>query len=486
MVTMGNGRSISLKYVLLSLSVLIGLMAALSVALLLYSNNYFYRSQFEKAASVALGMDVRLNGKMRVSVFPDVHIVLKDVSLVFQGQEAAHIKEAGLHVAIAPLLHRNILINSVKLIKPDVYIRRDASGEINFEHWTKSKSSVSAVQLNELSVVNGNLIDYTGDRAAETTVLNNFNLTIQGLRITPGSAGNSNDVSFKTQFDVGSFRLKNLLFSDINVTASTGGGIVTVKKAEFKLFKGKGKAVIVAYLSGKMPRYTVYCVLTKFRLEEYLKAQHSNMAVKGPMDLMASLKVHGDDSAELLKTASGVIALSGEGLTYYGIELDKEFARFKSSQNFNLVDAGAYFFLGPVGVAVTKGLNFANVARGTGGSSEIVKFYSSWKIDNGIAQAEDVALSTKQNRVAMKGSLDFVKERYNDVTFALIDSEGRALVKQQISGPFDHPAVKKPDILMSLAGPALNIFKKGVSLVTGSKGEKFYTGSVPAPAKQAK
>lgn len=38
--------------------------------------------------------------------------------------------------------------------------------------------------------------------------------------------------------------------------------------------------------------------------------------------------------------------------------------------------------------------------------------------------AQDVAMATKQNRVALKGGLDFVNERFDNVTIALIDARG--------------------------------------------------------------
>jgi hypothetical protein len=90
-------------------------------------------------------------------------------------------------------------------------------------------------------------------------------------------------------------------------------------------------------------------------------------------------------------------------------------------------------------------------------------------------------MATKLNRIALKGRINFVDERFDDVTIALIDARGCARVQQKIHGPFQKPVVEKQNVLMSLAGPALNLLKQARDLFTDGTCEAFYTGSVPAP-----
>lgn len=56
-----------------------------------------------------------------------------------------------------------------------------------------------------------------------------------------------------------------------------------------------------------------------------------------------------------------------------------------------------------------------------------------------LAQAQDVAMTTDKNRIALRGKLDFVNEQFDDVTIALIDAKGCAKVKQTIRGRFEKP-----------------------------------------------
>jgi AsmA protein len=199
------------------------------------------------------------------------------------------------------------------------------------------------------------------------------------------------------------------------------------------------------------------------------------------MDFSANLSMQGKTGSEMKQTAHGEFFLRGENLTLKGHDLDREFSQFESSQNFNLVDVGAFFFAGPIGLAVTKGYNFAGIFQGSEGSSEIRKLVSNWKVENGVAQAQDVAMTTNENRVALRGGLDFVNERFDDVTVALVDANGCAKVQQKIIGTFQEPVVEKPSVLMSLAGPVLELLKKGRDLFPAGECEVFYAGSVAPP-----
>jgi len=173
--------------------------------------------------------------------------------------------------------------------------------------------------------------------------------------------------------------------------------------------------------------------------------------------------------------------LRGKKLTLSGSDLDRAFERFESSQNFNLVDVGAFFFVGPLGLVVTKGYDFATIAQAQGGSSEIRTLVSEWEVEHGVAQARDVAMATKENRVALRGRLDFVSDRFDGVSLALVDAKGCATVQQKISGTFQDPVVEKPNIAASVVGPALRLLKKGRELLTGGQCDVYYAGSVAAP-----
>jgi AsmA protein len=199
------------------------------------------------------------------------------------------------------------------------------------------------------------------------------------------------------------------------------------------------------------------------------------------MDFSANLVMQGRTMNELRQTATGQISLRGKNLVLNGRDLDQAFARYESSQTFNLVDAGAFFFAGPVGLAVTKGYNFASILQGSAGRSEIRILVSDWKVERGVAQSQDVAMATDKNRVALQGGLDFVNKRFDDVTVALIDARGCIRVQQTIHGAFKNPVVEKPSVLKSLTGPVVKLLKQVGRLFPGGECEVFYAGSVAPP-----
>jgi AsmA protein len=248
-----------------------------------------------------------------------------------------------------------------------------------------------------------------------------------------------------------------------------------------RVFGAQGSGSIQADFSGSVPRYHVRYALPQFRSEEFLKTLSPQRVAEGPMDFSANLSMQGKTVNEMKQTVDGETSLRGENLTFDGIDLDRVLSRFESSQNFNLVDVGAFFFAGPIGLAVTKGYDFASLFKGSEGRSEIRTLVSDWKIERGVAQARDVAMATNRNRIALRGGLDFVNEQFNDVTMATIDAKGCATVRQKITGSFQKPVVEKPSILMSLTGPARKLLKKGRDLLPGGECEVFYAGSVAPP-----
>jgi AsmA-like protein len=269
--------------------------------------------------------------------------------------------------------------------------------------------------------------------------------------------------------------------SDLKFSAGGKNGIFDLKPVTMRVFGAQGSGSLQADFSGAVPLYHVRYFLPQFHIEELFKTLSPQKVAEGRMDFSANLSMRGKTVNEMRQTMEGQISLRGENLTLNGIDLDQEFSRFESSQNFNLVDVGAFFFAGPLGLVVTKGYNFASIFQGSGGRSEIRTLVSGWKVEHGVAQAQDVAMATNENRIALQGRLDFVNERFDDVTMALIDTKGCPKVRQKMRGTFAKPVVEKPSILKSLTGPALGLLKKGTDLFPGGKCEVLYAGSVAPP-----
>ena len=206
--------------------------------------------------------------------------------------------------------------------------------------------------------------------------------------------------------------------------------------------------------------------------------------IGGKGDLYASLTMKEKGSRNLMSSMDGTFSLRGDNLVIYTMDLDKVLSSYETSQKFNLVDLGAFFIAGPLSTVALKGYRYGDVYNQTrGGQGTITQFISHWKIKDGVADATDCALATHHNRVALKGKLDLVSERYDNVTVALLDDKGCAKFKQSISGPFGSPEVGAVSAVESLAGPISNLYRKAKRFIQGGKCEVFYNGSVQQPSK---
>jgi AsmA protein len=164
------------------------------------------------------------------------------------------------------------------------------------------------------------------------------------------------------------------------------------------------------------------------------------------------------------------------------MDLDKVLSRFEETQNFNLIDLGAFFIAGPLGTAATKGIGYGSLYSGAhGGRSTINEFVSNWKIKKGIAGSSDCALATQKHRVALKGKLDLVRNRYDNVIMAILNEKGCADFSQKINGPFADPQIGAISTIQSIAGPILNLLSKAKGFIQGGRCEVFYNGSVRHP-----
>lgn len=471
----------SLKIVLFAVSGFVGLLVLVALALLLFVDVNAYKPRLIAAASEALGMEVSVDGRLGIGFFPGLHVTLEDAHIRNRGTDLVSAKQARLGIELLPLLQKKIRIDKIVLKSPAISIVRDRDGEFNFEKSEASDEALPALSLEKVSLWDATLV-YTDNQSGEGFEAGSCNLDLRRLRLPGGERPDlMKRLSFTAHLACGEIRKDDFTVSDLKLTANGKKGVFELKPVMMRIFGAQGSGSIQADFSDSVPRYQVRYSLPQLRSEELIKTLSPEKVVEGPMDFSANLSMQGTSVNEMKLTVDGEASLHGGNLTFDGIDLDRALSRFESSQNFNLVDVGAFFFAGPIGLAVTKGYNFASLFKGSEGHSEIRKLVSDWKIEHGVAQAQDVAMATNRNRIALTGGLDFVNGQFNDVTMATIDAKGCATVRQKISGSFQKPVVEKPSILMSLTGPARKLLKKGRELLPGGECEVFYAGSVAPP-----
>ncbi len=464
-------------YILGGLTLLLAVMAA---ALIIFVNPDDYKSQLQTTASEVLGMEVDIGGGLGIGFYPGLRLTAADVQIANQGKGLVVVKKLRVGLELIPLLRDKVRITDVSLIRPRVTIERSANGRYNFDREQTVQASLPPVELPRITIVDGALsyLDRGSDARME---LAGCDLKLRDLRLGGGDMDVMKGLFLKAGLSCEKIRINEYRASNLRLAFEVKNGLFHIKPISMNVFGGTGTGDILADYSSQVANYRVRLALPGLRIEEVLKAQSSKMVLEGPMDFTMNLTMQGNGSRQVQQSAHGDVVLQGNNLKLHGHDLDLELDRYESSQNFSLLDMGALFVAGPVGMAVTKGRDFAGVLQGSDGVGAIGTFVSRWKVRRGVMHAQDVAMATKRHRMALLGGLDMVNGRFVDVTLALIDHQGCAEVQQKISGPFENPSVQQPSIIKSVAGPVLKLLEKGRKLLPGSGCRVIYSGSVAPP-----
>jgi AsmA family/AsmA-like C-terminal region len=472
-------KSKSSKIILIAVSALAAtaVLLATVAALVLRVNA---KPRVEAIASEALGMEVHVVGRLAVGFFPGLHVALADVHLRQRGAEVASAGEVDLGIELLPLLHKELRTDRIELKRVTIAIERDYDGRLNIKASAAANGRLPSLDVARMSVSDAT-VAYADKQSGKGFEAAGCNLDVSRLRLSAGERSDLlKNLSLVAKLACGQIRTKDSAASDLRLSVDGQGGIFRFDPVTMQLFDGQGSGAVRADFTGSVPIYQVRYRLRQFRLEEFFKNLSPKPIGEGLMDFSATLSLRGNTTGALLATVAGMVSLGGDDLRLAIGNLDEKLSRYESSQSFNLIDVGAFFFAGPLGVAVTKGYNLARIFQGTEGTTTIRTLVSEWQVEDGVAQARDVAMATRVNRIALRGSLDFVNGRYDEVTVAVIDAKGCVRVQQKVHGPFMNPVVEKPSVLRTLTGPTRTLLRQARSLL-GGKCALFYAGSVAPP-----
>jgi AsmA protein len=471
----------TLKAVTYAAGATIGLIVLAAIALSLFLDINAYKPRLEAAAAAVTGMEVSVNGHLGVGFFPGLRATLEDVHIRNRGTELVTASKARIGVDFLALLRQDIRIRKVELEHPRFTIERGRDGRFNYERTDAVRGPLPGLNLAKLSFSDGTF-RYTDRQSGKGFDAAGCSMDANRVQLAERDRpGIMKHLSVEAEIVCDAVRTKAHAASDLKMTVAGQRGVFDIKPLTMRVYDGQGSGELRADLTGAVPRYHLSYTLSQFHVDAFLKPLSPQQVPEGSVDLAANLSMRGKTVKNMRQTLQGQVSLRGKNLVLKGRDLDEEFARFESSQTFNLVDVGAFFFAGPVGLAVTKGYNFASILQGPEGRSEIRTLVSDWKVERGVALSRDVAIATNKNRVALQGGLDFVNERFDGVTVALIDDKGCIRAQQTLHGAFNKPVIENPSTLKALTGPVTKLLKQVGSFFPGGECEVFYAGSVAPP-----
>ncbi len=444
-----------------------------------------FTPRIEAAASTALGMDVRIKGGIGISLFPGFGLTLKDVDVRDRGLDVVTVEKMRIGLKLIPLARSEIKIIRVGLVKPVFSIVRSKSGIFDLER-PGGASWEKLLAVKQISISQGSLV-YNDEKSNEKIEVGDLDLSIRNFF----SNGTDSSELFKNISFAGDIRCKilkiyNFTLMNLVMRATGEKGILDINPVSMNIFGGRGNGSIHVDVTLPSPHYRVIYTLNRVRIEELLQ-QYSlkkipRKTIEGPIDFSADLTAKGKSGDDVKRSLNGNLSFNGENLMLYNMDIDALIMKYERSQNFNLVDVGAFFLAGPFGPVLTKSYNFASLyEESQGGKGIIRKLVSDWKIKNGIAEARDVALASKKQRIALKGGLDFINERFVDVTIAALDKRGCAVYSEKVRGSLHKPQIEKKSIFKSIAGSVSNPLEDAWKFIQGKKCTIFYSGSVAQP-----
>jgi AsmA protein len=265
----------------------------------------------------------------------------------------------------------------------------------------------------------------------------------------------------------------NDIYYDINV--ENGTYTVIPKKKSFFGSEGNGMHILKPF--DEVPYYRFQYSINKFNAEDLMQTFLEDTVITGKMDFSMDITMSGNHWDNLVSNLNGDIHLTGKDLIMYGVDSDELIEKFKRSQRFTLIDVGAVLLAGPVGLAVTKGTDYASmIVLNSGKETNVTNLVSNWSIHDGKFVMQDVAFATDKNRIAANGWLNFVTDSL-ELTFALLDKNGCSIFSQDAYGSFSEPEAGDIKVVGTILAPVTNLLDD----VFGSDCEVFYDGSVKHP-----
>lgn len=470
-----------IRIAVLAVSALVALiLAAVLVAWLLFRTDWA-TGRLEAGLSETLGMEVRVGQPAQFSLLRGMTVTLADLEVRSEGQVVATAETGSARLAPFSLLTGKVRPLGLHIERPVLSVERYSPGVYNLSRPEPERGKVEDLSVPRLRV-NDARVTYLDQASGLELLFEECDLDLRNIRHSGGELAQVvATLAAEGELACRAVSQGHFAVTDLETEVRGEKGVFDLKPLTATVFNGQASGSLAMDVSAGSPRYDLQGGISAFDLGAFMSMLVPQQSSTGKMELELDLTAHGASWQGVRESAAGTISLSSGELVLEGYDLDDELDNYADTQRFNLVDVGAVFLAGPLGLAATRGYAFSGLLEGSGGSTTIEQMVSDWTVENGVVRARDVAFRTAENRIALAGALDFGDYRFDDMRVAVVDKDGCAVVEQRITGPFGDPEIDQPNFLVAAAGPLINLVKRGVRKITGGDCEVFYTGSVSHP-----
>ena len=467
------------------LFIIVGLFVSgclLGLVALLFIDSGDFKGRLEKTASQALGMKTEIQGSSRVLVWPLPGGRFEDFCISKGDSEWLNASTLEVRVRILPMIRGRLELASVVLAEPNLRLERTEKKRFNFISDEASGQEqpliIPRVKISDLN------LSFTDQISDKQITVENCDWTGHDLEWPSSRADNP-------QLSLPDFRNSNLTCSRINASnleatevkaeISCKNRNIMINQVTGRFLGGEFSGWMESDFAQSLPHHSLEFELADFQIGRFINTFREEKGAEGTATFIAHFNFSGNQSSDMVASLGGQAEITGTDIILYGLDIDEQLASYESTQQFQLVDAAAFFVSGPLGVTITRGYSFTSLFAHTGGQTQIRELVSKWDFSDGMAKARDVAFSTAKNRIALAGGIDYANSQFQNLKVAVVDPEGCAIVEQEIQGDFQNPSIDTPNFLVALAGPVMDIIEQGVSLLTDEECDPFYTGRVAPP-----
>jgi len=481
--------------------VIIGLVIAINMV-----NLNKYKPQIEQAVKDHSGYELKINGDIGTSLSP-IGISIKDVSVknpeIKTNQEIMTLKKLSIAVELMPLLSKEVKVKYITLNDLSLDVTKFKNGKFNFEvrqpsgakvkkevpkqENAKAKESrLPKINISEVRLKNAN-INFVDLKTKSKAKAQDINIAIDNIGYDASKKG-LNVLSFEA-----TTKIKDVIFNqynakDISVNLDLKDAIANLKNLKLTMYDSLATAKGKLNLNKKIPFLQIEADVSDFKLASFSKEYIKKDILSGNVRVHKKFTLSLGDVNTIKRTLNGVAIVDGKNVGIKGFDLDKILSGYNKAKNVNLKDVGASLVAGPLGFLLSKSGDMSGIYGGANSGTTLLKhLHIEIKIAKGIADLSDVAMATGKNRVAIKGKLSLLNERFLGVKLGVMDTNNCAKYSQTIEGTFAKPSIKvDKSMIDTVTNMATSLFGKISGIVAPAKKENkkctvFYNGVVKQP-----
>jgi len=451
------------------------------------------RPQLERVLSEATGFKTSIKGTVTATIFPTPGVSLGGISMEYNGNTVLAASGFDANFDLLPLFKHKLVPHQVEINGLWLQLPADEHGKPAFAFKPAATSAKVAgtpfglqIQVPDRIELRNSTVVVSSPKNKELHFVKGLNLAVHPVHNRLALlSGQSQDPEKTWQLQLflnfDQARFDRLEMGPTRLSARFGPESGTANIDDANVFDGTARGNLDWKLGKEMPEYQADLTLTQFDAGKSVLLFRPTSFIQGRLNVSTNLSSKGTTFNQLLANASGTVQMEGTDLDLSTANIDELVSRIISTQQYNLVDAAAYFFIGPFAVSATKGLDVAGtiqeLAKPGTTPNKIKRIHTTWKLSNGVASAQDVALQTPRYLLALRGQVDLVKQVFNNVEIGVVNRLGCAIATQKFYGPISSPSMEKTNILFSLTRPMLDALTKSAKgLADKNCDSPFYAG----------